>query len=89
MAHTLPPLPYALDALAPTISKETLSTAYAHKDFDFKNPKTDLFAQTAQSKPGAVKDFELFDFPGAGFVAEGPPTLVVHGLLDPRLMEHE
>ncbi|MGI4782732.1 MAG: superoxide dismutase [Fe], partial [Janthinobacterium lividum] len=24
MAHTLPPLPYALDALAPTISKETL-----------------------------------------------------------------
>lgn len=24
----------------------------------------------------------LFDFPGAGFVADGPPTLVVHGVLD-------
>lgn len=28
MAHTLPPLPYALDALAPTISKETLEFHY-------------------------------------------------------------
>ena len=28
MAHTLPPLPYALDALAPTISKETLEYHY-------------------------------------------------------------
>ena len=28
MAHTLPPLPYALDALAPTISKETLVFHY-------------------------------------------------------------
>src|SRR3546814_13625339 len=28
MAHTLPPLPYALDALAPHISKETLEFHY-------------------------------------------------------------
>ena len=28
MAHTLPPLPYAMDALAPTISKETLEFHY-------------------------------------------------------------
>lgn len=28
MTHTLPPLPYALDALAPTISKETLEYHY-------------------------------------------------------------
>ena len=28
MAHTLPTLPYALDALAPTISKETLEFHY-------------------------------------------------------------
>jgi len=28
MAHTLPPLPYAMDALAPTISKETLEYHY-------------------------------------------------------------
>ncbi|OWT53455.1 superoxide dismutase [Fe] [Candidimonas nitroreducens] len=28
MAHTLPPLPYALDALAPNISKETLEFHY-------------------------------------------------------------
>ena len=28
MAHTLPPLPYALDALAPTISQETLEYHY-------------------------------------------------------------
>ncbi|MCS6474337.1 superoxide dismutase [Fe], partial [Burkholderia thailandensis] len=28
MAHTLPPLPYAEDALAPTISKETIEYHY-------------------------------------------------------------
>ncbi|KAK82487.1 iron/manganese superoxide dismutase, alpha-hairpin domain protein [Bordetella holmesii CDC-H572-BH] len=28
MAHTLPPLPYAMDALAPRISKETLEYHY-------------------------------------------------------------
>src|SRR3569833_2613361 len=28
MEHTLPPLPYALDALQPTISKETLEYHY-------------------------------------------------------------
>ncbi|WP_085314504.1 superoxide dismutase [Derxia lacustris] len=28
MAHTLPPLPYAIDALAPTISQETLEFHY-------------------------------------------------------------
>src|ERR1700712_4592941 len=28
MEHTLPPLPYAMDALAPTISKETLEYHY-------------------------------------------------------------
>ena len=28
MAHTLPPLPYELDALAPHISKETLEFHY-------------------------------------------------------------
>ena len=29
MEHTLPPLPYAMDALAPTISKETLEFHYS------------------------------------------------------------
>ena len=35
MAHTLPPLPYAEDALAPTISSETISYHYGkhHKSY--------------------------------------------------------
>ena len=35
MTHELPPLPYAMDALAPTISKETLEFHYGkhHKAY--------------------------------------------------------
>jgi len=35
MAHTLPPLPYAEDALAPVISAETISYHYGkhHKSY--------------------------------------------------------
>ena len=35
MEHTLPPLPYAMDALAPSLSKETLEYHYGkhHKAY--------------------------------------------------------
>ena len=46
MAHTLPALPYALDALAPTISKETLEYHYGKHHQTYVTNLNNLIAGT-------------------------------------------
>src|SRR3546814_1802701 len=46
MAFTLPPLPYALDALAPTISKETLEFHYGKHHQAYVTNLNNLIAGT-------------------------------------------
>src|SRR3546814_609986 len=46
MAFTLPPLPYALDALAPTISKETLEYHYGKHHQSYVTNLNNLVAGT-------------------------------------------
>lgn len=46
MTHTLPPLPYALDALAPTISKETLEYHYGKHHQTYVNNLNNLIQGT-------------------------------------------
>ena len=46
MAHTLPPLPYAMDALAPHISKETLEFHYGKHHQSYVTNLNNLIAGT-------------------------------------------
>src|SRR3546814_15889628 len=46
MSFTLPPLPYALDALAPTISKETLEYHYGKHHQSYVTNLNNLVAGT-------------------------------------------
>lgn len=46
MKHELPPLPYALDALAPTISKETLEYHYGKHHLAYVNNLNNLIPNT-------------------------------------------
>ena len=63
MEHKLPPLPYAMDALAPKISKETLEyhygkhhQAYVTNLFD-EDAQLSRFAQCAEAVCGAETYF--------------------------------
>ncbi len=47
MAHTLPPLPYAEDALAPVISAETISYHYGKHHKSYVDTLNRLIAGTA------------------------------------------
>src|SRR5580698_7692063 len=46
MTHTLPPLPYAMDALAPIISKETLEYHYGKHHAAYVNNLNNLIPDT-------------------------------------------
>ncbi len=48
-------------------AREIQPGAYAYRDFDFKNTKADLTAQSAASRSHEHATFEIFDYPG-GYV---------------------
>jgi type VI secretion system secreted protein VgrG len=46
------------------MQKSVSTGAFAHSDYNFKEPKTDLRKKEQSEKPHAASKFELFEFPG-------------------------
>lgn len=47
-----------------SISHDLQPGAYAHRDFDFKNPKANLEAKLSNPFPHDKSDYEVYDYPG-------------------------
>jgi type VI secretion system secreted protein VgrG len=47
-----------------TFTKSVQSGRYAHTDYDFKKPKSDLLVNALQPRPYSHSDYEIYDYPG-------------------------
>lgn len=55
-----------------SISKSVRPGAYAHDDYNFETPKTELAGKAQTSRSHSASDFEVFDYPGLyGVTGEG------------------